>query len=116
MIAPRKTKSPATGERTPSVTTTFSSTSSAASSPNPIARPPSARRRGQKAAERRFVERYGDELDDLGATAPPEIRNDVQKVLAGTRQRAGLEAPIEVPEAEVDAADERVRAFEERAC
>ncbi len=69
-----------------------------------------------EAAERRFVERYDDELAVLGAAAPSEIRDDVQKVLAGTRQRAGLEAPVEVPEAEVDAADERVRAFEERAC
>lgn len=69
-----------------------------------------------EAAERRFVERYDDELEALGRSAPAEIRDDVQKVLAGMRQRAGLEAPTEVPEAEVDAADERVRAFEERAC
>lgn len=69
-----------------------------------------------EAAERRFVERYGDELAALRATAPPEIRDDVQKVLIGMRQRAGLETPVELSEAEVDAADERVRAFEERAC
>ena len=69
-----------------------------------------------EAAERRFVERYGDELGAIGAAAPAEIRDDVQKVLAGTRQRAGLDTPIEVTEPEVDAADERVRAFEERAC
>jgi hypothetical protein len=69
-----------------------------------------------EAAERRFVERYGDELEALRATAPPAIRDDVQKVLIGMRQRAGLETSVEVSEAEVAAADERVRAFEERAC
>lgn len=69
-----------------------------------------------EAAERRFVERYGDELEVIRAAAPPEIRDDVQKVLIGMRQRAGLKTPVEVSEAEVEAADERVRAFEERAC
>ena len=69
-----------------------------------------------EAAERRFVERYDDELEALRATAPPEVRDDVQKILIGMRQRAGLETPVELSEAEADAADERVRAFEERAC
>lgn len=69
-----------------------------------------------EAAERRFVERYGDELEELRATAPPEISDDVRKVLIGMRQRAGLQTPVELSEAEVNAADERVRAFEERAC
>ena len=69
-----------------------------------------------EAAERRFVERYDDELEALGRSAPAEIRDHVQKLLVGMRQRAGLEAPDEVTEAEVSAADERVNAFEERAC
>jgi hypothetical protein len=55
-------------------------------------------------------------FDEPFASAPAEIRDDVQKLLAGMRQRAGLEAPDEVTEAEVSAADERVNAFEERAC
>ena len=69
-----------------------------------------------EAAELGFVERYGDELESLRATAPPEIRDDLQKILIGMRQRAGLETPVELSEAEANAADERVRAFEERAC
>lgn len=69
-----------------------------------------------EAAERRFVERYDDELEAVGRSAPAEIRDDVQKLLAGTRRRAGLEAPVEVTEAEASAAEERVQAFEERAC
>ena len=69
-----------------------------------------------EAAERRFVERYGDELEALPAAAPAQISDDVQKVLIGMRQRAGLKTPVELSEADVDAADERVRAFEERAC
>ena len=69
-----------------------------------------------EAAERRFVERYADELQALREAAPTEISDDVGKVLIGMRQRAGLETPVELGEAEVDAADERVRAFEERAC
>jgi hypothetical protein len=46
-------------------------------------------------------------LEGLGRSAPAEIRDDVQKLLAGMRQRAGLEVPDEVTEAEVSAAEER---------
>lgn len=62
------------------------------------------------------MERYDDELEAVGRSAPTEIRDDAQKLLAGTGRRAGLETPIEVTEAEASAAEEHVLAFEERAC
>lgn len=77
------------------------------------------RQGGRHVGDRRRPGLCGPDLelrDDGSRSAPAEIRDDVQKLLAGMRQRAGLEAPDEVTEAEVSAADERVNAFEERAC
>lgn len=69
-----------------------------------------------EAAERRFVERHTRELDELRQVAPASLRPDVQTLLAGIRQRAGLEPDMQVSEREASAAEERVRAFESREC
>jgi hypothetical protein len=67
-------------------------------------------------AERRFIERYGDTLAEIERSAPPEIRPDVVVLLAGMRQRAGLETDVAVDEAKAGAADERIRVYEKRRC
>lgn len=69
-----------------------------------------------EAAERRFVERSAGRLDELERVAPREIQGDVRKLLAGQRQRAGLETSVAVDEAQASAAEERVKAYEKRAC
>ena len=69
-----------------------------------------------QAAERRFVERYRAQLDELHRVAPTEIKADVDKVLAAMRQRAGLTTTTEVGEREAAAAEKRIQAFEKREC
>ena len=69
-----------------------------------------------QAAERRFVERHSGDLDELRLAAPAALRPDVEKLIAGIRQRAGLEPATEVGEREASAAEERIQAFEEREC
>jgi hypothetical protein len=66
-------------------------------------------------AERSFVERNAATLDELERAAPAEIRRDVRTLLAGMRQRAGLEGP-EVSERAASAAEGRIKAFERRSC
>lgn len=69
-----------------------------------------------EAAERRFVESHSRELDELQRAAPVTLKPDVDKLIAGIRQRAGLEPATEVSEREASAAEERVKAFENREC
>lgn len=69
-----------------------------------------------EAAERRFVERSAKKLDELQRVAPPEINADVATLLAGKRERAGLQTATQVDESESSAAETRVRAFEKRSC
>lgn len=69
-----------------------------------------------EAAERRFVEDSSARLDELQRVAPRQIAADVAKLLAGMRQRAGLQPTITVSEAQASAADERVQAYEKRNC
>lgn len=69
-----------------------------------------------EAAERRFVERHARELDELLRVAPARLKPDVETLLAGMRQRAGLRSGVEVSEREASAADERIQAFERREC
>jgi hypothetical protein len=61
-----------------------------------------------------FMEANEIELEDLAAAAPQEIREDVDTTLAGMRAQTGEE--VEVSEAEVDAADGRLREFERENC
>ncbi len=67
-------------------------------------------------AERRFIERSAAKLDELQRVAPPQIEDDVATLLAGQRERAGLQAAAQVDESEASAAEKRVRAFERRSC
>jgi hypothetical protein len=69
-----------------------------------------------KAAERRFVQRFARDIEELEQAAPREIKADVVKVLAGQRQRAGLAGGDEVSEGEASAAEERVKAYEKDNC
>lgn len=69
-----------------------------------------------EAAERGFVERFAPELDAIEQAAPAAIADDVSILLAGQRQRAGLDAGPSVTQREVSAAERRIQAFEKRSC
>ena len=69
-----------------------------------------------EAAERRFVEAQAAKFAELQRATPQEIRTDVQTLLNGQRARAGLAPDGAVDEAELTAAEKRVRAFEKRSC
>lgn len=68
------------------------------------------------AAERRFIEQSSPQLAELQRVAPTQIAADVRKLLAGMQQRAGLKPAIEVSEAQASAAEQRITAYEKRAC
>ena len=68
-----------------------------------------------EAAERRFVERYSDTLEELERVAPSQIRSDVAVLLAGQRERAGLSTTT-TPESKSSASEKRVQAYEKRNC
>jgi hypothetical protein len=67
-----------------------------------------------EAAERRFVERYAPQFEEIERAAPAEVRDDVRILLAGQRARAGLGGAVD--EAEASAAEERILRYERRAC
>lgn len=69
-----------------------------------------------EAAERRFIEASQPRLAELRRVAPRQIAGDVQKLLAGMQQRAGLKPAVAVSEAQAAAAEERIRAYEKRTC
>lgn len=69
-----------------------------------------------EAAERRFIEASQPKLDELRRVAPRQIAGDVQKLLAGMQQRAGLKPAVAVSEAQAAAAEKRIRAYEKRTC
>jgi hypothetical protein len=75
---------------------------------------PNATPADYKAAERKFIKQMADLLDQLIASAPPAIADDVKVLVAAQRGRAGL-GP-EVPAAKANAAEKRVNAFEAQAC
>jgi hypothetical protein len=67
-----------------------------------------------EAAERRFVERFAPQFEEIERAAPDAIRPDVHILLAGQRARAGLGSAVS--EAEASAAEKRVLRFERRRC
>jgi hypothetical protein len=67
-----------------------------------------------EAAERRFVERFAPQFEEIQQVAPAEIRADVETLLAGQRARAGLGRSVS--EAEAGAAERRVQRYERRNC
>ena len=67
-----------------------------------------------EAAERRFVERFAPQFEAIEEAAPAEIRADVEILLAGQRQRAGLGGSVD--QAEASAAERRVLRYERREC
>ena len=67
-----------------------------------------------EAAERRFVERFAPQFEAIEQAAPSEIRSDIEILLAGQRQRAGLGGSVD--EAEAGAAEKRVQAYDKRHC
>jgi len=69
-----------------------------------------------EAAERRFIESAQAKLDELSRVAPLQIEDDLQKLLAGMRERAGLKPAIAVTEAQASAAENRIQAYEKRTC
>lgn len=75
-----------------------------------------ARPEEYEAAERRFITRFAGKLAELEQAAPREIDDDVDTLLAGQRRRAGLPTPTRVDEAASSAAEERIRAWEQRTC
>jgi hypothetical protein len=68
-----------------------------------------------EAAERRFVLDNADLLDELVATAPPALIDDVETFLAAMRQRGGLE-DSGVTQREATKAENKILAFEEQHC
>lgn len=69
-----------------------------------------------EAAERRFIQEHMNDLDDLRQAAPAPIKADVDRLLAGMHQRAGLKSAEDVTEQDASAAEERIKAFERREC
>ena len=67
------------------------------------------------AAEASFLAEHEDELTELAEAAPEEIRADAEMVLDAMRRFAEGESDAR-DSAEVQAADERVNAFEEERC
>jgi hypothetical protein len=67
-----------------------------------------------EAAEKRFIERFAPQFEEIERAAPAEIRDDVRILLAGQRARAGLGGGV--GEAEASAAEERVLRYERRRC
>ena len=67
-----------------------------------------------EAAERRFVERFAPQFEAIAEAAPAEIRTDIEILLAGQRQRAGLGGSVD--QAEASAAERRVLRYERREC
>ena len=67
-----------------------------------------------EAAERRFVERFAPQFEQIEQVAPAEIRTDIELMLAGQRARAGLGDAVD--EEAVGAAERRVRRYERRNC
>jgi hypothetical protein len=65
--------------------------------------------------ERGFAAGAADDLDRLGRVAPAPIRADVRTILAAMRERAGL-TRTGPGERAAAGAEERVKAFERRAC
>jgi hypothetical protein len=55
-------------------------------------------------------------LEEVEQAAPREIDDDVDTLLAGQRERAGLPSSAKVDEAKASAAEERIRAWERRNC
>lgn len=68
------------------------------------------------AAERRFVRRFGGELEAIQESAPTSIRSDVATLVAAMRQRGGLETATKVGDNEASAAEARIKAYERRNC
>lgn len=75
---------------------------------------PEAKEEDFRAVEREFVEGHEQQLQEIAATAPAEIKEDIGVLLASLRGRAGL-GP-EVPESESGPAEQRVKTFEEENC
>jgi hypothetical protein len=48
-----------------------------------------------EAAERRFVRRFAAKLEEIERAAPTEIRADAHVLIAGLRQRAGLDVSVD---------------------
>lgn len=69
-----------------------------------------------EAAEAKFVKQMQPKLDELRRVAPRAIAADVEKLLAGMQQRAGMKPAIGVTEAESSAAEARVQRYEKRDC
>lgn len=67
-----------------------------------------------EAAERRFVERFAPQFEQIEQVAPAAIRADIELLLAGQRARAGLGGAVD--EQAVGAAERRVRRYERRQC
>jgi hypothetical protein len=67
-----------------------------------------------EAAERAFVKRFASQFEAIEEAAPAEIRDDIEILLAGQRQRAGLGGSLD--QAQVSAAERRVRRYERRRC
>lgn len=67
-----------------------------------------------EAAERAFVERFAPQFAAIEEAAPVEIRRDVEILLAGQRQRAGLGGSVD--QAEAGRAERRVLRYERRHC
>ena len=68
-----------------------------------------------EAAERSFILDNADLLDELVATAPADLTDDVETFLAAMRQRGGLEDGG-VTQREATKAEKNVLAFEEQRC
>jgi hypothetical protein len=66
------------------------------------------------AAERQFVKEHQADLEKIEGSAPQELGQEVSKLLAGTRARAGIGPSV--PEDELAAAERRVQAYEKANC
>lgn len=66
-------------------------------------------------AERDFLAQHAAQFSDIEQAAPAAIKSDITMILRAQRERSGLET-TRTPQAEITAAEKRVRAFEKREC
>lgn len=62
----------------------------------------------------KLIEDNQETISELPRVAPPQIRAEVRTVLAGMRQQAGEK--VDVTAQDIEAADRKVRAFEQQRC
>lgn len=61
-----------------------------------------------------FIEANQETIRTIPQAAPAQIRDEVKTTLAGMRQQAGEQ--VDISEADIEAADRKLKAFEQQRC